>query len=66
MGAAALVLSANPDLNPWSVKAILEKTAKDLGPKGRDYTYGAGLLQALPAVEAALSARKKEKKGKKL
>ncbi len=66
VGVAALVLSANPDLNPWDVKAILEKTAKDLGPKGRDYTFGAGLLQALPAVEAALAARKKEKKGKKL
>ena len=69
VGTAALVLEADPDLNPWDVKTILEKTAKDLGPKGRDFTYGAGLLQALPAVEAALAEkakRKRKKQGKRL
>ncbi len=54
VGVAALVFQANPNLNPLEVKNILERTALDLGPKGRDFTYGAGLLQALPAVEAAL------------
>ncbi len=70
VGTAALVLSANPDLNAWDVKKILERTARDLGPKGRDYRFGAGLLQALPAVETALAAGKKaetkKKKGRKL
>ena len=53
-GVAALMLSANPDLCPWEVKAIMEKTCRDLGRKGRDYTFGAGLLQARrDAVRAA-------------
>lgn len=53
-GVAALVMSANPDLPAWEVKSIIERTCKDLGEKGRDTIFGAGLLQALPAVEAAL------------
>ena len=52
-GVAALMLSANPELCPWEVKAIMEKTCRDLGRKGRDYTFGAGLLQARNAVRAA-------------
>lgn len=53
VGVAALMLSANPDLNAWDVKRSMEETCKDLGEKGRDTTYGAGLLQALDAVRAA-------------
>jgi subtilisin family serine protease len=52
-GAAALVLSANPELNAWQVKRILEQTSKDLGPPGPDHEHGAGLVQALDAVQAA-------------
>lgn len=52
-GVAALMLSANPDLPAWEVKALMEQTCKDLGPKGRDLTFGAGLLQARDAVLAA-------------
>ena len=52
-GVAALVFSANPDINPWEVSEILKKTARDLGPKGRDNVYGAGLIDALAAVRAA-------------
>jgi hypothetical protein len=55
-GVAALMLSANPDLCPWEVKALMERTCRDLGPKGRDYSYGAGLLQARDAVRAARAA----------
>ncbi len=47
VGVAALVLSANPALNPWEVKELLEETATDLGDKGRDIHYGAGLIDAL-------------------
>ena len=57
-GVAALMLSANPDLNPWEVKDLMEKTCKDIGAKGRDSTFGAGLLQALEAVRAAKKVNK--------
>jgi len=52
-GVAALMLSANPDLTAWRVKELMELTCTDIGKKGRDYTFGAGLLNALRAVEAA-------------
>lgn len=55
-GVAALMLSANPDLPAWEVKALMEQTCKDIGPKGRDYTFGSGLLQARDAVRAARKA----------
>lgn len=55
---AALMLSANPDLQPIEMQAILRSTAKDLGPKGWDKQYGAGLIQALPAVIEAEKRRK--------
>ncbi|MCA8958051.1 MAG: S8 family serine peptidase [Planctomycetes bacterium] len=52
-GVAALMLSANPDLLAWQVKERMENTCKDLGEKGRDAKYGAGLLDAAAAVQAA-------------
>jgi Subtilase family len=57
-GVAALMLSANPELNAWEVKQLMEQTCKDIGPKGRDTTFGAGLLQALEAVRAAKKVKK--------
>ena len=54
-GVAALILSANPDLHPWQVKDLMEATARDLGPAGRDPQFGAGLLDAAAAVRAAKS-----------
>ncbi len=56
-GVAALVLGVNPELTPWRVKAILEQTCLDLGDKGRDRVYGAGLLQADAAVSVARAAK---------
>ena len=53
-------LSANPDLTAWRVKEILESTAKDLGPKGKDNDTGHGLLNALASVKAAVAEKKKE------
>ena len=55
VGVCALMLSANPELTPWRIKEILESTAKDLGPRGKDPKTGAGLVNALKAVEAALA-----------
>ncbi len=57
-GVAALMLSANPDLTAWQTKSLMEQTCKDLGDPGRDHTFGAGLLQALPAVQAARKLKK--------
>ncbi|MHC4953402.1 MAG: S8 family serine peptidase [Planctomycetota bacterium] len=54
-GVCALVLSVNPELTPWRVKALLEKTARDLPPRGKDPKTGAGLVDAVAAVKAAKS-----------
>ncbi len=58
-GTVALMLSANPDLPAWRVKEILEATATDLGPKGKDNDTGAGLLNAFAAVKVALNEKAK-------
>lgn len=52
-GAAALVLSCNPDLTGAQVRSLLTSTAIDLGPAGRDSHFGYGLVSATAAVEAA-------------
>ena len=58
-GVAALMLSVNPDLKPWQIKSIMEQTCTDLGPKGWDAQYGAGLLNAEAAVKAAKKSIKR-------
>lgn len=52
-GVVALILSANPALQPAQVDSILTSTATDLGAVGRDDYYGAGLINASKAVAAA-------------
>jgi subtilisin family serine protease len=52
-GIAALMLAKNPRLTPDEVRAGLVATARDLGPKGRDDMFGAGLADAYKAVVAA-------------
>jgi Subtilase family len=51
-GLAALVLGRNPSLKPSEVRAILTKTARDLGPPGPDDQFGAGEADAFAAVSA--------------
>jgi len=51
-GIVALMLQHNGKLSPDRVHAILLATAKDLGPKGRDTLFGAGLADAYGAVMA--------------
>ena len=53
-GLVALVLEADPMLDHFGVKALLESTAVDLGAAGKDNSYGAGRIDALASVEAAL------------
>jgi subtilisin family serine protease len=52
-GVAALMLSANSELNPWEVSGILRETATDLGSEGPDSKFGYGLIDALAAVQEA-------------
>jgi subtilisin family serine protease len=51
-GLAALVLQRNPALKPDEVRAVLTKTARDLGPPGPDDQFGAGEADAFAAVSA--------------
>jgi subtilisin family serine protease len=49
-GIAALILERRPQLTPDAVRKVLLSTARDLGPKGRDDQFGAGLTDAYQAV----------------
>ena len=51
-GVAALLLQRDPRLTPDKVRRILQQTAKDLGRKGRDHEFGAGLVDAFAALNA--------------
>jgi subtilisin family serine protease len=55
-GIAALVLERNPALKPDDVRAIVMKTARDLGAPGRDDLFGAGEADAYAAAIAAVPA----------
>jgi subtilisin family serine protease len=49
-GAVALLLERNPDLDPAAVRRALTATARDLGSRGADPLFGAGLVDAYRAV----------------
>jgi serine protease AprX len=55
-GAAALVLAANPDLQPDDVRDLLRATAEDRGAVGPDNDFGHGRIRVWDAVTAALAA----------
>lgn len=50
-GVASLLLSKDPNLKPYQVEWILERTATDLGEKGYDLTYGNGLVNPVAALQ---------------
>ncbi len=54
-GLAALVKGANPGFTPVQVRDYLEGHAVDLGPPGKDNTYGAGAA-VLPAPVTPIEA----------
>ncbi len=49
-GAVALLLQKNPELSPADVKHVLEATSTDLGPAGKDASYGSGVLDLAGAL----------------
>lgn len=54
-GVAALILQRAPGLKPDGVRKVLEQTAKDIGPSGKDPEFGAGLVDAYQAILAVQS-----------
>jgi subtilisin family serine protease len=48
-GVAALLWSANPNAGAHAIRNCIQSTALDLGPKGRDDSYGFGFVQARKA-----------------
>lgn len=55
-GVVALMLEANPALNPYEVKAILQQTATNM-PGYEPWQVGAGSVNAYAAIDRALQAR---------
>ena len=51
-GLAALLFAQDPSRTPAEVRAIIERTADDLGPRGRDEHFGHGRIN----IERALAA----------
>jgi serine protease len=54
---ASLVLQANPNLTEAQVLQIIQETATDMGPAGRDDRYGHGRANANKAVMKAMGFR---------
>ena len=52
-GVAALLIERNRNLDAAAIRRILTTTARDLGAPGHDDQFGAGLVDALVAVEQA-------------
>jgi subtilisin family serine protease len=57
-GAVALLLERNPGLDPMAVRRVLISTARDLGPRGLDPQFGAGMVDAYRATLAVTPAAK--------
>lgn len=55
-GLAALMLERNPEIKPDELRAILTRTARDLGAPGRDDLFGAGEADAFGAVSAVTAS----------
>lgn len=51
----AMMYSANPNLSPDEVKQVLQNTATDLGPAGKDQETGYGIVNARKAVGSVQS-----------
>lgn len=59
---AALIKSANPELTNSEVVTIIQKTARDLGKKGKDIQFGSGLIDVNKALITAADAHSTREK----
>ncbi len=59
---AALIKSANPELNNTEITSIIQKTARDLGKKGKDIQFGSGLIDVNKALLNAKNAHSTREK----
>jgi subtilisin family serine protease len=50
-GVAALAISARGKMHPSQLRALLERSADDLGQPGNDKFYGAGRVNGANAVK---------------
>jgi subtilisin family serine protease len=55
-GIAALMMSAAPTLPGWRAREIIENTARDIAPTGKDTRTGRGFVDAFGAVVSAKSS----------
>ncbi|MEM9381015.1 MAG: S8 family serine peptidase [Planctomycetota bacterium] len=55
-GVAAMLLQADPTLDHFGVRSLLESTSVDLGASGKDNSFGSGRIDAFAAVTAALAS----------
>ena len=58
-GVVALMLERDPTLTPADVRKILESTATDLGPKGKDTQFGWGLVNPQKALQLVDERKRK-------
>ncbi|MCX5148680.1 type VII secretion-associated serine protease mycosin [Streptomyces sp. NBC_00320] len=56
-GVVALVKATHPDLSPAQIKKLLEDTASDAPPGGRDDSRGHGLVDPVAALQVADTVR---------
>jgi subtilisin family serine protease len=56
-GLAALLIERSPEIGPDDVRTILQETARDLGARGRDQEFGAGLADAYRALQSVPPAK---------
>jgi serine protease AprX len=56
-GAVALMLSEDSTLSPAAVDSLLEVSAIDRGPSGKDNVYGAGRIDVLAAMTGVTEGR---------
>ena len=55
-GLVALLLERNPRLRPSDIRQIIMQSAKDVGDKGHDNIYGAGVADAYSSLQRVIAA----------
>ena len=51
-GVVALLLEHDPNIDPKTIARLLKRSSRDLGPRGTDPDFGAGLIDAYKALKA--------------